>query len=250
MPIPVNITLTSGRRRAAAFVPSDPPGYVSASHDVAALRAAGSLWQNPGKTTPAVAAADPVRVGVAASGVEWSAASDAASPALTNSGQKWWIQGDGVNDLFTYTGTLGVVDSAGYALGLVAATPNWAGGSQNFTLRLRDNSTGNLFVVYTQTTGALTVSVNDSTVTAQAGINTSWFTLLYRRSGTGYSLSVNGGAPITGNVATTARSANYIETVGANGVPRGAVAGLFLYTSDLSTENATALQTYMTAIKP
>lgn len=62
--------------------------------------AAGMLWQNTAKTTPATADGDPVRVAVCPyTGVEFTAQSDAARPLLYDEGGgKWSLSYDGVDD--------------------------------------------------------------------------------------------------------------------------------------------------------
>lgn len=92
----------AGRAAPGGFTPATLPGYFSATN-IASMRSAGKLWQDSGKTVPAVAAADPVRVIVDRS-VEYTAPSDAARAVLGNSGVTWWLDFDGVDDYYVYSG--------------------------------------------------------------------------------------------------------------------------------------------------
>jgi hypothetical protein len=83
---------------AAPFDPTELPGYVDSPYSIAALRAAGALWQNTGKTVAAVADGDPIRV-IDTGSIDLVAASDAARPLLAEiGGGLWEVWGDGVDD--------------------------------------------------------------------------------------------------------------------------------------------------------
>ena len=79
---------------------------------------AGRLWQNTGKTTPAVADGDIVRVFTDATGKDWTAASDAASPLLKIESGVYSLLFDGINDSLACTAisALGTAFTVGTAI--------------------------------------------------------------------------------------------------------------------------------------
>lgn len=98
--------LLLGRKpgRRAAFSPDDLSGLF-AFPMIAAARSAGKLWQDAGKTTPATAAGDPVRVVVCPfTAVEFTAPADANRAVLGNSGAAWWLVMDGAATEYAFSG--------------------------------------------------------------------------------------------------------------------------------------------------
>lgn len=87
----------------SVFSPGDLPG-LAPSISVAYQLQLGLLWQNAGKTIPAVADGDPVRVATCPwTGEDYTAPSDAARPLLYDQGGGTWsLRGDGVDDVLVY----------------------------------------------------------------------------------------------------------------------------------------------------
>jgi len=77
-----------------AYTPALLPG-IAASINVAISRTQGKLWQDAGKTVPAIANNDPVYVATCPyTGFDWVAPSNAERLILTNiSGSKWGLTG-------------------------------------------------------------------------------------------------------------------------------------------------------------
>lgn len=101
MPIlPKTLAMSSARRRSASW---NPQGLPVVTLPVAACRSAGLLWQDAGKTVPATASGDPVRVAVCPySGAEWTAASDGERMQLFNLNPGvWGLQGNETNSLLS-----------------------------------------------------------------------------------------------------------------------------------------------------
>lgn len=106
--------LRSFRGGSSAFSPADLPGLVLGVN-IALMRSSGLLWQNTGKTVPAVEDGDPIRVAVCPwTAVELTAPSDSARPLLWDEGSGLWsAMFDGVDDLLetatapSWTGTDG-----------------------------------------------------------------------------------------------------------------------------------------------
>lgn len=75
---------------------------IKPSIQVALSRSQGKLWQNAGKTVPAVADADPVMVATCPfTGVDWSAGSNSQRPLLYDElgdGRYWSLSFDGTDD--------------------------------------------------------------------------------------------------------------------------------------------------------
>lgn len=102
----IGLGLGMGTTSGGVWTPAKLTGFNS-SVLVALSRGQGKLWQNSGKTTPAVADGDPVRVATCPyAGVDFTAPSDAARPTLRNSGAFWWLAFDGVDDVLQRTMTL------------------------------------------------------------------------------------------------------------------------------------------------
>lgn len=106
--------------------PADLPG-IAPSLSVALQRGRGLLWQNTGKTVPAVAATDPVRVATCPwTGVDYVAPSDAARPLLYDEGGgKWSLSFDGVDDYLSapWVGTAAVTMAAAVRLASAGSFP-------------------------------------------------------------------------------------------------------------------------------
>ncbi len=75
---------------------------------VAAARSQGKLWQDTGKTVPAAANGDPVRVATCPiTAADYTAPSDAARPTLYDeTGGKWSLSFDGVDDRLVRTASV------------------------------------------------------------------------------------------------------------------------------------------------
>ena len=88
-----------------AWNPSLLPG-IAPGLDIATQRSLGLLWQDTGKTVPALVATDPIRVATCPwTGVDYTAPSDAARPLLYDEGGgKWSAAFDGVDDRTTASG--------------------------------------------------------------------------------------------------------------------------------------------------
>ncbi len=94
-------TLLRHRSGVAPFSPGTLTG-IAPSLDIALQRSSGLLWQDAGKTVPAVADTDPIRVATCPwTGIDYVAASDAQRPLLTSSGGKWGLTFDGTDDSLT-----------------------------------------------------------------------------------------------------------------------------------------------------
>lgn len=74
----------------------------------AVSRSRGLLFQDAGKTTPATADGDPVRVATCPfTAQDYTAPSDAQRPVLhTDGSNHWWLTFDGVDDQFGFTGAI------------------------------------------------------------------------------------------------------------------------------------------------
>jgi len=87
-----------------SFNPASFSGFFSYV-DIAAARAAGNLWQDAGKTIPAVANTDPVHVITdALGGFDYVAIGTTTRALLTTSAGLWYLNYDGSNDGYTFSG--------------------------------------------------------------------------------------------------------------------------------------------------
>lgn len=110
------LVLMGGGGRPAAFSPAALPGYIDSPFSVATMRGGGALWQDTGKTVPATADGDPVRVANCGA-PDWTAPTDAARPLLWDEGGgKWSLFFDGVDDILSWTASGFVVAMSNYSL--------------------------------------------------------------------------------------------------------------------------------------
>lgn len=127
-------------RQSGVFTPSALSGYVD-SPLIAPLRETNQIYIDGGKTTAGTAAGQRARV-IDAGSLDYTAASDAASPLLVDeTGGKWSVNADGVDDMIT------LPYNAAYGFGI--------GGNWSMTGRFRTNALGVLKVLF---------SLNDAAV--------------------------------------------------------------------------------------
>lgn len=99
--------------RESEWSPAQLPGITTSLGSIAEARTYGRLWQNTGKTTPAVADGDPVRVASCPyTGIDWVAPSDAARPILTDMGSDTWaLVGDGAQTVLVAADSFDLLQS-------------------------------------------------------------------------------------------------------------------------------------------
>lgn len=162
---------------------------------ISELRASGDLWQNAGKTVPAVADGDPVRViEDPVSGATQTAPSDASRMILTDmGGGKWGLTSDGVDD--GYTPSAGITLSGGSTIAFEALQTNGAGNTriiQSHTVNALITLRRTLFTVY------VNADVRNSTLVSDSNPHT----VVFKKAAAGnWSIRLDGANPgsITAN---------------------------------------------------
>lgn len=162
----------------ATFSPADIPGLLSAVV-VSVSRAAGLLFQDAAKTTPATAQNDPVRVATCPyTATDWVAPSDAARPLLQTDGTHWWALHDGSND-----GLLGPVAAtlSGASSLCLRASESSASSSRvvqsgtfNCVMSIRRNALNCLYCQGTIRNAPLTSDANPHTLVLQKAAGGFW----------------------------------------------------------------------------
>ena len=124
MPMPLNIGVGRALLGRRAFSPSHLAGLAPCVLP-ALSRSMGRLWQDALKTVPAVADGDLVRVATCPfTGADYIAPSDAARPTLKDAGGgKWYLEGDGVNDVLTCGTFYGASGDFSGSFGAAVASP-------------------------------------------------------------------------------------------------------------------------------
>lgn len=241
--------------------PASLPGLVAAPN-VALARSLGYLWQDAGKTVPAVADGDPVRVMTDpfAPSIDWTAPSDAARPLLKTDSGKWYLLGDGVDDYLS-TSDAAVV-AAINATHTVAAA--WR----------RNSGTTWPSVVGCDTYKALSFGPSDA---SKPGVNStgsatssgsitiangtdSTFIVRGTITGTAYAATilvdgVSGGSLSFGSNALATTAVRLLNSTWDSGGPQsdplnGRIYGAPIYSRQLSDAESTLLQAYLRALMP
>lgn len=220
----------------AAWTPAALPGYLDSPYSIAALRAAGALWQNAAKTVPAVAASDPVRV-VDCGSLDYVAPSDAARPLLANpAGSSWALDFNGTSHTMS---------------GLVTASQEfWVWCEATFdtvagTVRRLFDSTDRALFGATNTGPAwqLFAGTLISSGTPAAGTK---YTLAARFNGASSSLSADGAAVVSGDVGVSGTGGTVF--LGADNLGAaffdGLLYGLSVVTGALSAGDQARLASY------
>ena len=161
-----------GTTTTTAYDPSANSSPAYAAVEEAAL--AGRLWQNTGKTTPATADGDPVRVFTDKNGNDWIAPSDAARPTLKIESGIYSLLFDGVNDRLELSGLAALGTSITAA---VAIKPTGTGRGDPLTRWLDGNAVSDVFnllmgvtsgkpQLYVRATGQQNSGVGSTTISA------------------------------------------------------------------------------------
>jgi hypothetical protein len=239
--------------RAAAWSPADLPG-LAAAPVVALMRAAGKMWQDAARTTPATANGQSVYVfDCTFTGLRYTASSSSARAVLTDEGGGGWsLTFDGADDRYY-------------------AALDWSG--QPFT-HVTGWDVGNPNVSKTLWSGGghadlgLAVSGVDRVATFKVGAALySWFTpelftgntpraMLYRGAaqtggaGTIYG-SLDGGAESSASgTGLTQASGAYLGAAATGDYTPGRWGGLIHCTADLSAEDRAMAVAYLTPYLP
>lgn len=235
----MSLTLTRAGKAGTgpAFNPNNVSGLIAAVQP-ALSRSQSKLWQDSGKTIPATANGDPVRVAVCPyTSLEFTAPSDAARPALFDEGSgKWSLSFDGVDDvlILTTAATLWTV---------------WTGARYSGAIFAGFNG------LFTGDIGATEWLIGDSgTTNFFATISSLSY---FRRNGT-ESVSPPYLGPMSGVPAVIALGKSAGTTVSelrlgqdrniANRFWSGRVAGAAAYSAAVSAPNRTSLDSFFTAL--
>ncbi len=107
--------------------PADLPSLLP-TVQVALSRSQGKLWQDAGKTVPATANADPVRVATCPfTGDDWTSPSDAARLLLKTDGTFWWLESDGSTLELDAPSTCDLTGASSLSLGAAQTADGGAG---------------------------------------------------------------------------------------------------------------------------
>lgn len=257
MPSPVLSVGVTAEQWAGA---NDPfaaiPGLVTAVLPARA-KAAGKLYQNSGKTTPAASDGDPVRVATSPypDATDWPAPTDAAAPLLyALGGGKWGLLFDGADDRLSggnlsalFTGGAGTV-GVRFRVDSVAVNFEYA-------------STGNAdtYALFTSDGRSYPGQLRAARLQSRPGIGLGWHTLVVRSDGTRWTRWLDGMTDITagptdstagGFAAGTdwrlgcAVDVNHADTRFLPGVAAGMVA----YSSYLTDAQTASLAAALTAL--
>lgn len=238
----MSITLT-GAGSYGAWTPASISGYQYGGV-VNTLAATGKLWQNGAKTTPATAAADPVRV-LSSNGVDLTAPSDAARMVLASSGGRLVLSSDGVND--------GLGDQSG-AVSFSGATTFVARVSQTAdaaSTRLFRSGTVNALLALRRTSGASVYVAPDLLYNPQLVFDSSFHVVvLSKPSGGNWTLRIDGSS-----VTLAAGSGNFGPFgfgagggIGPNETFTGLIDAFYTYSAYLAPADVTRVETYLTTL--
>jgi hypothetical protein len=233
---------------APAFAPSSVTGYVGTPFSVAALRAAGNLWQDTAQTTPAVADTDPVRRAVC-DGVNWDAPSDAARPIrYDEGGGKWSLAFAGsANQELRASGFTG---NPRYLITRIVRTTTADGRALGvFTGNADDNQSYIGFGDTTTCYFSFGSTVRQGPITSPVGLD-SYRTVEIQGSASAWSAWADGtafGAQGSNTLPTWAATVRFGDHAGAEGLT-GRVAGFLMSNGDVTAGEIAALRAYFGAL--
>lgn len=241
------------------------PTGVQASLFIAYQRYAGLLWQDAGKTVPAVANNDPVRVATCPfTAVDFTATSAGTRPLLTDTGSgTWGLTFDGVDDFLTLGLASGIFDSTtsdNWSV-LTAVNPASFSGGRSF-IQARDTNTGRYgsvgihfdgitsHVMYSEFSGTPNLVGSTNLVAATA------YVLDWENSSADFTEFVNGNSDSTGAQGTGGATSSTDLYIGGRQYPgnldpfSGVIYGLINYSPRLSSGNAIIVRNALRLIHP
>lgn len=232
--------LFSSNRRAAAFTPASLTNLVVAL-DVTLARSQGKLWQDAGKTVPAAANGDLVRIAACPyTGLEFST-TDASRPALFDEGGgKWSLQFNGSDDEMQAVQTW-----PGVTAGSLSGRWKWGGSGDILPIQARVYAGNGDYVRFSGDGNAYCRNFRVNRANAFAAVSTSTAYRTYtQQSGANYRVYLDG-SQLGSTVAADWEAPATLRIGAGDGFFGGRIAGVVFAAADWDAATRAQVEAYL-----